>query len=107
MATSKSAGNTIKWDSDEFEMELIKLIAARFAKLNEDGKIEYGYRTLLMDLDACNSNGTPMDFEKLLAAPEFDFMHDILGIRRHMDRETGKLKDFFLPRCTARKAVKK
>lgn len=53
-----------------------------------------------MDLTACHANGCPLDFEKLLLFPDFDFFHDLHGISRHIDRTTGELKDFFLPRCS-------
>lgn len=55
---------------------------------------------LNMDLTATHANGCPLDFKKLLSFPPFDFNHDIYGIQRHIDRNTGKLKDFFLPRCS-------
>lgn len=29
-------------------------------------------------------------------------MTDVYGIRRHINRETAQLEDFFSPRCTAR-----
>lgn len=51
-----------------------------------------------MDLSACYAQGCELDFERLLSAPLGDFQHDILGIRRHLNRETGYLEDFFLPR---------
>jgi hypothetical protein len=53
----------------------------------------------LMDLQACHANGTPLDFEKFLAFDDANFGHDFMGIWRHMDRNTGTLKDFFVPRC--------
>lgn len=52
-----------------------------------------------MDLSATHSNGCPLDFDKLLAADDFTFLHDILGIARHLDRTTGKLGQCFVPRC--------
>lgn len=51
-----------------------------------------------MDLEACHCNGTPLDLTRLLNAPEFDFWHDLSGIRYHLNRDTGKLMDCFLPR---------
>lgn len=51
-----------------------------------------------MDLTACNST-CPLDYEKLLGFPDFDFTHDICGINRHLDRETFQLKNCFCPRC--------
>ena len=55
--------------------------------------------TLTMDLTATNANGCPMDFDKLLGAPESDFLHDLTGIARHINRRSGVLEDCFLPRC--------
>jgi hypothetical protein len=57
--------------------------------------------TLSMDLAAVNADGE-LDAEKLLAFPDVDFFHDICGIMRHMDRSTGRLQDFFSPRCARR-----
>ena len=51
-----------------------------------------------MDITACHANGTPLDLVGLLAADDFNFAHDFGGIRQHIDRETGKLIDFFVPR---------
>lgn len=51
-----------------------------------------------MDLSACHANGCPMKFQEFLDAPDFDFSHDFFGIRRHINRKTGQLEDFFLPR---------
>lgn len=60
--------------------------------------------SLMMDLESCEMSGTPLDYEKLLAAPDADFGHDLAGIMRHMDRShfPGKLGGCFLPRCTRR-----
>ena len=55
--------------------------------------------TLAMDLTACHLNGCPLDLDRLLGASEADFAHDIAGIVRHLDRETGQLGDCFVPRC--------
>lgn len=54
---------------------------------------------LTMDLSAVHFH-TPLDLEKLADFPEFDFAHDLLGIHEHLDRNTGKLTDCFLPRCS-------
>ncbi len=57
---------------------------------------------VMMDITATHANGCPLDLDKLLAAPDFDFAHDVFGIRRHLDRTTGELRDFFLPRCSVK-----
>jgi len=61
-------------------------------------------RDMLMDLIACHANGTPLRLADLLNANEADFAHDIFGIRRHIDRETGRLNDCFRPRFSLRVA---
>lgn len=55
---------------------------------------------LLMDLCAVH-NSNPLKLADLLAANTFDFMHDIAGIIRHLDRTTGELRDCFSPRYSA------
>lgn len=57
-----------------------------------------------MDLVATHANGCPMDFAKLEAADDFNLLHDVIGIERHLDRETGQLGDFFRPRCALKQA---
>jgi len=54
-----------------------------------------------MNLMACEANGCPMDWLKLRKADDFNFLHDVYGIDRHLCRQTGKLLNHFLPRCHA------
>jgi hypothetical protein len=56
---------------------------------------------LEMDLRATNANGCRLDFQKMLDASPFDFVHDIYGIVRHLNRITGQLEHCFVPRCAA------
>ncbi len=56
--------------------------------------------SLEMDIIATHTNGCPLDLQKLLNADAFNFAHDIVGINNHIDRETGELKNCFLPRCS-------
>lgn len=64
-------------------------------------KIDTGYDglTITMDLTATHLN-TPLDFKKLSEADDFNLFHDVFGIRKHLNRQTGNLKDCFLPRCS-------
>ena len=55
-------------------------------------------KATFMDLEAANMT-CPLDFKKLLAFDDFSFMHDISGIHKHLNRDTGKLVNCFLPRC--------
>ena len=84
----------INWNASKTESRLIDNIAKRaFFK---------GWRAnqtqTMMDITACHLNGCELDLEGLLAAPSIDFAHDVCGISRHIDRETGQLKDLFEPR---------
>lgn len=56
--------------------------------------------TIMMDISACHISN-PLRLEDLLGADEFNFMHDVLGIYRHIDRDTGALKNSFSPRFSA------
>lgn len=51
-----------------------------------------------MDLIACHLNGCPLKLQEFLDADDFNFAHDFFGIRHHMNRQTGTLERFFLPR---------
>lgn len=80
---------------------LVRQIVDRFAEAASDLGDQRDLdelRAVSMDLVACHANGCPMDFQRLLDAPDFDFFHDIDGIQRHIDRATGELGDCFLPR---------
>lgn len=77
-------------------MDLIHAIARRAFK--ELGGYPDDRCTLNMDLTACHCNGCPLDLQRLLEAPLSDFGHDIYGIRRHINRETGQIEGCFLPR---------
>ena len=50
-----------------------------------------------VELDLTNVN-CDIDLQRLLDAYDFNFAHDVNGINRHLDHETGDLKDCFLPR---------
>lgn len=56
--------------------------------------------TTEMDLTATHLNGNTLRLEHMLHAKEFDLLHDILGIRNCLDRQTGKLTNNFSPRFT-------
>lgn len=89
----------IKWEATKEELLKMSEIYNRYKKMIGSGgrpKMDF-----IMDIEATHCNGCPIDLDKLLDTPDFDFMHDIAGITNCLDRETGKLKDCFLPRCAA------
>lgn len=52
-----------------------------------------------MDLIACHNGGCPLDFAAMAAFEDFSQVaHDITGIGRYLDRETGELDSGFHPR---------
>jgi len=58
----------------------------------------YRHNYCVYELTITHLNGCPLNLQKLLKAPNFDFLHDILGIRKNIDKRTGKLRNCFLPR---------
>jgi hypothetical protein len=58
--------------------------------------------SMQMDLVAAHANGCPLDFQRLENADDFNLLHDVLGIERHLNRVTGQLAGFFLPRFAAK-----
>ncbi len=52
-----------------------------------------------MDLTATHMNGCPLNLQLLIEGSLDTLTHDIAGIRRHLDRETGQLTNHFLPRA--------
>jgi hypothetical protein len=93
---------TISFQTTKEESALINQIADRAIQFIKKFAVDYAYPEILMDLTACHANGNPLDFERLLKFPDFDFCHDVFGIRKHLNRETGELEGFFSPRCSKR-----
>lgn len=56
--------------------------------------------SLDMDISAAHI-ADPLDLDKLESFDDRNFAHDIYGIMRHIDRNTGKMNRCFLPRCSA------
>lgn len=95
------ADQTPSFKVKPWELDLIAKAVDRAVALYDQSNIQADRLTLHMDLTAAHANDGPLDFAKLLDFPDFDFMHDIVGINRHIDRFTGKLGDCFVPRCAA------
>jgi hypothetical protein len=93
----------VSFNVTRFEAGQIRAIAVRYAavvRLLTDRKVDI--LETVMDLTACHANGCPLDLELLAAADDTNLLHDVGGINRHMDRETGRLTRCFVPRFTAR-----
>lgn len=59
---------------------------------------------LWMDLENAHKD-VGLALDKLLEADDLNFAHDVMGIQKHMNRSTGKLEDFFVPRYAQQKNV--
>jgi len=89
----------LNWETTRPEMLAIRVIAVRAAALlpalgGDPFDID-------MDITACHVNGCRLDLAKLLGFEDVDFVHDVGGICRYLDRRTGQLRECFVPRCAA------
>lgn len=92
----------IKFDMSATEYRLVAKIAKRAVQMAVELKIPYEYTDCEMDLTACHANGCPLRLEELLGADDGNFGHDVFGIRRFINRSTGKVNQVFCPRYAAR-----
>lgn len=91
----------ISFKVSKSEHRTIVEIADRATTLARQHGIEYPTTEAMMDVTAAHANGCPLKLADLLAAEQFDFVHDVFGIRRHINRTTGQLEDCFVPRYVA------
>jgi hypothetical protein len=82
----------ISFEVTQEESDMIQAIVER---ANVKDKL-----SLHMTLAACHANGNPLDFKRILAADNFNFWHDVGGIVKHLNQETGKLEGCFCPRMS-------
>ena len=94
--------DTVSFAASDDDANLIAAIVDRADELSLAHGHVLDRLSTQMDLTAVHANGCPLDLARLAAADNFNLMHDVLGIARHLDRETGKLRDFFRPRCAQR-----
>ena len=83
------------------DAKTIRLIVQRAANMAQEVGADYSIMDIDMDVTATHASGCPLKLKELASAPDFDFAHDVFGIRRHLNRETGQLEDCFLPRYAA------
>ncbi len=93
--------HVISFNVSDGDSELIKAIVQRAGQIAKDRRLQNMATSLdiSMSLTACHANGGALNLDALLRAPRFDFMHDVLEINRHIDKQTGKLPKWFVPRC--------
>lgn len=91
----------IRFDATPEEADLIAKIADRAEVVAAGFAEEYSKRDAIMDITAAHRNGTPLRLQALLEANDYEFAHDVLGIRRHLNRRNGHVEGCFLPRYAA------
>lgn len=97
----------VDWNITKQENSLIQKIVARFIALAVlKYEIKQDPATNAMDLIAAH-NDVVMDLGKLLGASDTDLLHDMFGIQKYMDRDTGKLDPCFKPRCIKKSEASK
>ncbi len=89
----------IDWTVTREEAEAIRDISRRAIVEHPN---TFRMLTLTMDLTACHCNGCPLRLIELSDAKDGDFIHDVGGISRHINRDTGELGDCFVPRYALR-----
>ncbi len=103
--SSTSQAAEISFTTTDHEAHVIRDIARRARALEtKHGGSPRPIMQWCMDITATHANGNPLRLDELLAADDFNFMHDVFGIYRCLDRDTGKLTGFFRPRFSARQA---
>lgn len=104
MVAGTKAKSAIKWGANPKDARLIAKIAERAITRYKAHGIDAEKIDVVMDIEACHLNGCRLRLAELLATDDFNFMHDITGINRHLDRTTGELTNCFLPRFAAPRA---
>lgn len=61
------------------------------------GIVETDKLTLMMDLE-CVHDSIGLRLDDMLECNDYNFSHDITGIQFHLNRQTKKLENCFLPR---------
>lgn len=80
------------------EDQVVCVILARIENLFPEAHVN----RLHMYMDLATAHHTcPLMLKELAEAEDQDFAHDIAGIHRHLNRQTGQLEDCFVPRYAA------
>lgn len=95
----------MKFNVSKADGELIHAIVDRAMAMRSVRSITTDKFSLVMDVTACHANGCPLRLADLLAADDFNFVHDVIGIYGAIDRDSGVLAGVFSPRFRARSAA--
>jgi len=84
------------------DLNLIDDIAARALTILARVGSQTTKLDIIMDLTAVHTKVVPLDLQRLRDATDFNLIHDVCGIRAHLDRENLAMKDYFEPRFVRR-----
>lgn len=90
-----------RFTRDPVAVDLIRKITKRAISIYAAQGVTLDRMSTEMDLSACHANGNRLNLDKMLGFDDFNLMHDITGIYRNLDRDTGKLMNFFVPRASS------
>ena len=82
------------------ENDVVRAIANRARGVFGNAGIKRSLIEVTMDISAVHAK-CPLRLHDLLAADDFNFTHDLGGIYRHLNRDTGELENCFVPRFAA------
>lgn len=93
----------IDWKLGDDERALVERIAARAAALGRRlGLLADNLETQFqMGVTCVHNSVCRLRLGEMADADDGDFGHDVLGIRRHLDRKHVELRDCFVPRFAA------
>ena len=80
---------------------LITAIAKRAVDMAKAHGVQYDLLDATMDISLANTI-IPLRLPDLLNADDFNFSHDVFGIRQYLDRRNHVMLDCFVPRYARR-----
>jgi hypothetical protein len=101
----KSKQAEVSFNCPEEDRKTIRAIARRARAVYLEHSVDRSALDIDMDITATHCNGNPLRLTDLLAADDFNLLHDVSGISHHLNRDTGKLEGFFSPRFSRRDAA--
>ena len=83
------------------ETELVQEIATRACVILNVPPDEFRLAVagMVVIIGIVHRDVIPLDLDKMLAAPHLDLLHDLVGIRHHLDIDAKVMRDGFVPRC--------
>ncbi|MFA6064037.1 MAG: hypothetical protein WC736_15720 [Gallionella sp.] len=80
------------------DARVIDQIVSRALESFTDFPLPHVKMHLEFDLTLTHANGCPLKLREFLTASDENFWNDVDGIAQHLDRRTGELRDYFVPR---------